>query len=35
MHKTEREILLFAAGFGAGALVMQTVFEQKYETNYG
>lgn len=35
MNKTVRDILLFAAGFGAGALVMHTVFEKKYETYYG
>ena len=34
MNKTVRDILLFAAGFGAGALVMHTVFEKKYETYY-
>ena len=35
MNKTVRDILLFAAGFGAGALVMHTVFEKKNETYYG
>lgn len=35
MNKTVRDILLFAAGFGAGALVMHTAFEKKYETYYG
>lgn len=35
MNKIVRDILLFAAGFGAGALVMHTVFEKKYETYYG
>lgn len=35
MNKTVRDILLFAAGFGAGALVMHTVFEKKYEAYYG
>ena len=34
MNKTVRDILLFAAGFGAGALVMHTVFEKKYEAYY-
>lgn len=35
MNKTLHDILIFAAGFGAGAFVMHHFFQKKYETYYG
>lgn len=34
MNKAIHDILLFAAGFGAGALTMHYFFQKKYETYY-
>ena len=31
MNRTIRDVLLFAAGFAAGAYVMHTVFRTKYQ----